>query len=49
MKRTKAFISYSNKDELWKDRLMTHLAVLEFEKLLHVWADTKIAAGDDWY
>ena len=27
---------------------MTHFAVLEFEGLLHVWADTRIAAGDDW-
>src|SRR5215471_7217732 len=49
MNRTKAFISYSHKDESWKDRLMTHLAVLEFEGLLHIWADTRIAAGDDWY
>lgn len=49
MSRTKAFISYSHKDERWKNRLMTQLAVLEFEGLLHVWADTRIAAGEDWY
>ena len=49
MNRTKAFVSYSRKDELWKDRLMTHLAILEFEGLLHLWADTQISAGDDWY
>lgn len=49
MNRTKVFISYSHKDEFWKDRLMTHLAVLEFEGLLHVWADTRIEAGEDWY
>lgn len=28
---------------------MTHLAVLEQEKLLHVWSDNQISAGDDWY
>jgi hypothetical protein len=49
MDRTKAFISYSQKDELWKDRLMVNLAVLEFEGLLHVWADTRLSAGEAWY
>jgi TIR domain len=49
MKRTKAFLSYSGNDGLWKDRVLDHLNLLEFEGLLHVWADTQIAAGDDWY
>ena len=47
MERTKAFVSYSQKDELWKDRLMVNLAVLEFEGLLHVWADTRLSAGEE--
>jgi hypothetical protein len=31
------FLSYSHKDEDWKKRLRTHLAVLEAEGLLDVW------------
>ena len=36
MKRTKAFLSYSGNDGLWKDRVLDHLNLLEFEGLLHV-------------
>lgn len=46
---SKVFISYSHKDEDWKDQLKTHLAVLEHQGLLSVWDDRQIAAGDDWY
>ncbi|MFZ1344121.1 TIR domain-containing protein [Thiothrix eikelboomii] len=46
---TKVFISYSHKDEAWKDRLQTQLAVLEMEGLLSVWEDRQIALGDSWY
>jgi len=46
--RTKVFISYSHKDEPWKDRLMSHLGVLEFQDLLHIWVDTRINAGENW-
>ena len=42
------FISYSHKDEEWKDRLVTHLGVLEKEGLLDLWDDRKIEVGDDW-
>ena len=45
----KVFISYSHKDEDWKKRLQTQLAVLENQGLLSVWEDRQIAAGDDWY
>ncbi len=45
----KVFISYSHKDEDWKNRLQTQLAVLENQGLLSVWEDRKIAGGDDWY
>ena len=44
----KVFISYSHKDEKWKDRVVKHLGVLEKEKQLAVWHDRQIAAGDDW-
>ena len=43
------FISYSHKDEDWKDRLVTHLGVLHNEGLLDLWEDRRIAAGDEWY
>lgn len=45
----KIFISYSHKDEEWKDRLQTQLAVLEMEGLLSVWEDRQIELGDSWY
>ena len=41
------FISYSHKDEEWKDRLVTHLGVLEQAGILDVWEDRRIEAGDD--
>lgn len=43
------FISYSHKDEVWKDRLVTHLGVLERQKLLQTWDDRRIKAGDEWF
>jgi hypothetical protein len=43
------FISYSHKDEVWKDRLVTHLGVLQQEGLLDLWDDRRIGAGEDWY
>ena len=44
----KIFISYSHKDEEWKDRLVTHLGVLHEQGLLEIWEDRQIAAGEDW-
>jgi len=43
------FISYSHKDEEWKDRLLTHLGNMENEGVLDIWNDRRIEAGDDWY
>jgi hypothetical protein len=31
------FISYSHKDEEWKDRLVTHLRVLQMQDMPDVW------------
>lgn len=42
------FISYSHQDEVWKDRLVRQLRVLELEGDFDLWDDRKIAAGDDW-
>ena len=43
------FISYSHKDEEWKERLVTQLGVLQMEGILDIWDDRRIEAGDDWY
>ncbi|MFI5331906.1 MAG: TIR domain-containing protein [Desulfobaccales bacterium] len=43
------FISYSHKDEAWKDRLVTHLNVLQYQESLEIWNDRRIEAGEDWF
>ncbi len=45
---TPIFISYSHKDEEWKDRVVTHLRVLQMQDMIDVWDDRRIGAGDDW-
>lgn len=42
MSKPTVFISYSHKDEVWKDRLETQLRVLQFEGLLETWTDRQI-------
>jgi tetratricopeptide (TPR) repeat protein len=42
------FISYSHKDEIWKDRLVGQLRVLVLEGAFDLWDDRDIAAGDGW-
>jgi hypothetical protein len=49
MPKPTVFISYSHKDEAWKDRLVTHLKVLQEQGLVALWDDRRISAGDDWY
>jgi hypothetical protein len=43
------FISYSHKDEEWKDRLVPHIGVLEKQGHLEIWDDRRITGGDDWF
>jgi hypothetical protein len=43
------FISYSHRDEAWKDRLVVQLGVLQRQGLLDLWDDRRIAAGEDWH
>ncbi len=45
----KVFISYSHKDEGWKDRLMPHLRTLEQQGEITLWDDRKINPSEDWY
>ena len=42
------FISYSHPDEVWKNRLVSHLGVLQREGLLDIWEDRRIGASADW-
>lgn len=48
MNQPTVFISYSHKDEDWKDRLITHLEVLQNERLLDLWDDRRIRPGESW-
>lgn len=47
--KPKVFISYSHKDEVWKDRLIPQLKALEQAGRIAVWDDRKIDGGDQWY
>jgi tetratricopeptide (TPR) repeat protein len=49
MSKPTIFISYSHKDEVWKDRLTSQLGVLQTHGLLNSWDDRRIGAGEDWY
>jgi len=49
MSKPSVFISYSHKDEIWKDRLLPHLKSLEQQGDIILWDDRKIGTGDDWY
>ncbi|NQE54393.1 hypothetical protein C5S29_12445 [ANME-1 cluster archaeon GoMg3.2] len=49
MTKPTVFISYSHKDEAWKDRLVPHLGVLHQEGILDLWDDRRIGAGGNWY
>jgi hypothetical protein len=42
------FISYSHRDEKEKDRLLSHLGVLQHQGLIDLWSDDRIGAGADW-
>jgi tetratricopeptide (TPR) repeat protein len=43
------FISYSHKDEKWKDLLKPQLGVLERDGRLTIWDDRSIDGGETWY
>jgi internalin A len=42
------FISYSHKDETYRNELETHLILLQRQGLISTWTDRRIAPGDDW-
>jgi GTPase SAR1 family protein len=45
----KIFISYSHRDETFKDELVTMLAGLQRRGVVDAWQDRLIDAGDEWY
>jgi len=49
MDKPTVFISYSHRDEGWKDRLRPHLGVLEQQERITIWEDRQIDAGAAWY
>ncbi|HEX7183086.1 MAG TPA: TIR domain-containing protein [Thermoanaerobaculia bacterium] len=42
------FLSYSHRDEEWKEQLLPHLGVLQYREGVEVWHDRKIDTGTDW-
>lgn len=48
MTKSKVFISYSHRDEQWKDQLLAHLRSLERLGNIEVWQTSDIPAGADW-
>jgi hypothetical protein len=47
MTRPTVFLSYCHRDEIWKDRISSHLRVLGDH--LEVWDDRQIRPGEDWF
>lgn len=48
MKPLQIFISYSHKDKLWKDRIVSRLHTLEHKDLIRVWDASNITPGQSW-
>ncbi len=46
--RDQVFISYSHRDETWKDKVVSQLRVLAREGAFDLWDDRRIAAGEGW-
>ena len=42
------FISYSHKDEFYREQLQTHLSSLRRNSYIKDWSDRKIIPGEDW-
>ena len=48
MKST-VFLSYSHRDEAWKDRFITQLNSLGRKQQFEVWHDRRIVPGSEWF
>lgn len=49
MSKPTVFISYSHKDEDWKNRFLPHLKVLEKQDRIFIWQDRQIDPGGKWF
>ena len=49
MSRPLIFISYSHRDEDWKDRILLHLGVAQKQERFDLWDDRRIKGGEDWF
>ncbi len=47
-KNGKIFLSYSHTDEIWRDRLLTHLKPILGPDQLMIWSDKEIEVGSEW-
>lgn len=47
--RPKVFVSYSHKDETFKNDLVSMLTPLQNQGILEIWQDRYIEEGDEWY
>ncbi len=45
----RVFISFSHRDEEFKDELVTMLAGLQWQGIIDAWQDRRIEEGDEWY
>lgn len=48
MESPKVFISYSHKDEAWKNQLLTHLHLFEKQGVMEIWDSGEIQVGSNW-
>lgn len=48
MKGVSVFISYSHKDEKYKDDLKSHLSALKRDGTIRIWDDRMIVGGSEW-
>lgn len=48
MSLNRIFVSYSHQDSHFLTRLKVHLRPYERDRLVDVWSDERIQAGDDW-
>jgi tetratricopeptide (TPR) repeat protein len=49
LSRPLIFISYSHRDEDWKDRILLHLGVAQKQERFDLWDDRRIEGGEDWF
>ena len=48
MSATKLFISYSHDDEVWKEKLLDGLRVLERKNSVALWDANELTPGSEW-